>query len=128
MTNNKGAIAQEWESKIGIHYDLPMISFHDAIWSEIKAGRLQWAQLSPDEVHPNDAGHRLAGELVYSFMEKALKKFSPHKIPVISEQISSPLISDAFEFTSLFDGKDLIPLTNQDWITNRDSKRNKIKE
>lgn len=122
MTNNKGAIAQEWESKIGIHYDLPMVSYHDAVWSEIKAGRLQWSELSPDEVHPNDGGHRLAGELVCGFLEKALKKFSPHKIPAVSEKIPSPLISDTFEFTSLFDGKALVPLTNQNWVFDESQK------
>jgi hypothetical protein len=64
----------------------------------------------------------LAGELVCGFLEKALKKFSPHKIPAVSEKIPSPLISDTFEFTSLFDGKALVPLTNQNWVFDESQK------
>jgi len=117
MTNRDKANAQELEFKIGLHYGLPMISFQDVIWSEIQAGRLQWNQISPDMVHPNDAGHKLAGELVCGMLEKTYKKFAPHqKAPAAGEMIPAPLISDTFEFTSLYDGEDLVPITNQNWV------------
>lgn len=123
MTNRDRTTAQEWESKIGFHYGLPMISFQDAIWSEIQAGRVQWDQVSPDEVHPNDAGHKLTGELVCGWLEKANKKFSPPQIPAVSEVIPSPLISDTFEFTSLYDGEALVPIANQNWVFDGSQKR-----
>jgi hypothetical protein len=122
MTNNKGTTAQELESKIGFHYDLPMISYHDVIWSEINTGKIHWAQLSPDEVHPNDKGHEIAGRLITGFLEKALKKHAQNKVPAAGEKIPAPLFSDTFEFTSLYDGKALIPLTNQNWLFDESQK------
>jgi len=116
MTKSDGTNAQEWESKIGAHYGLPMISYRDAIWPEIQAGRVKWSQISPDNVHPNEAGHFLTGELVNKALEKALKSFSPGNVPVVDATLPLPLTSDFFEFTSLYDGEMLIPRTNQGWV------------
>lgn len=116
MMKKDGTNAQEWESRIGIHYGLPMISYRDALWPEIQEGRLRWTQISPDNVHPNEAGHVLAGELICGALEKAFQKFSSNNIPAVSPAVSAPLISDSFEFTSLFDGVTLIPLTNKNWV------------
>jgi len=116
MSKKDGTNAQELESKIGTHYNLPMISYRDAIWPEIQAGRLKWSQISPDDVHPNDVGHLLTGELIGGALGKAYKKFSPDHIQTVSSILPAPLISDLFEFTSLFDGEALVPLTNKGWI------------
>ena len=116
MTKNDGSTAQEWQSKVGIHYNLSMTSYRDAIWPEIKSGRLKWEQISPDQVHPNEAGHVLTGELICKALEKAYKKFSSENIPAVNSILPSPLISDSFEFTSLFDGKALVPVTNKNWV------------
>ena len=40
--NQDGGNAQEWQGKVGRHYDLPMVSFRDALWPEIKEGRMKW--------------------------------------------------------------------------------------
>ena len=57
MMNHSGNNAQEWHGKIGEHYGLPMLSFRDALWPEIQAGRLKWDEVEADMVHPNDRGH-----------------------------------------------------------------------
>lgn len=115
MLKIDGTNAQEWQTKIGMHYGLPMISYRDAIWPEIQAGRLKWEQISPDQVHPNEAGHILVGELVSAELEKAFKKFSSDKHKAVNTPIPAPLISDLFEYTSLFDGETLSPLLNVNW-------------
>lgn len=114
MMKKNGTNAQEWESRIGSHYGLPMISYRDAIWPEIETGKIGWEQISPDVVHPNEAGHLLAGELISGLLEKALLKDQENKSKI--EDIPLPLLSDSFEFTTLADGEDLIPLNNKGWI------------
>jgi len=118
MCKDDGTSAQAQESPVGTHYSLPMISYRDAIWPEIQSGRLKWEQISPDNIHPNDKGHLLTGELIGGLLDKAYKKFSPDHIPAVSSTIPAPLISDFFEFTSLFDGQDqtLVPTTNNGWV------------
>ena len=116
MTKNDGSNAQEWQSKVGIHYNLVMTSYRDAIWPEIKSGRLKWEQVSPDQVHPNEAGHFLTGELICMALANAYKKFSAESSPVTIPPVPEPLFSDSFEFTSIFDGKTLVPKTNRNWV------------
>jgi len=53
-----GGNAQEWHSKVGRHYGLPMVSYRDALWPEIQAGRMKWEDVEADVVHPNDRGHK----------------------------------------------------------------------
>ncbi len=116
MTKNDGSNAQEWQSKIGKHYSLPMISYRDAIWPEIQKGKLKWTEISPDNVHPNEAGHVLTGELICMALDKAFKNFSTENIPSVNSPIPSAFFSDSFEFTSVFDGEALVPVTNKNWV------------
>ncbi len=123
MMKKDGTNAQEWQSKVGASYGLPMLSYRDALWPEIQAGRLKWEQISPDSVHPNESGHVFAGELICAFLDKALKAYSADTAKSDAKAMPEPLISDLFESCSLFDGEDLKPVANQGWTFNGKSKR-----
>ena len=56
-TMEDGTSLQDVHKEIGTAYDLPMISYHDAVYPEVAAGTLNWKDISPDNIHPNDAGH-----------------------------------------------------------------------
>lgn len=45
-----------------------MISYHDAVMPEIEAGNFTWADISPDNVHPNDDGHVIMASLLTKFV------------------------------------------------------------
>ena len=60
---------QEQQVEIGNKYNIPMISFRDAIKDEINDGRLKWTDVASDEVHPNDNGHRIISELLINLLE-----------------------------------------------------------
>ena len=64
MMWERGGNDQEMQAKIGAYYGLPMVSFRDALWPEISAGRIPWSDYIVDTVHPNDAGHKLAARLL----------------------------------------------------------------
>jgi lysophospholipase L1-like esterase len=123
MTRKDGTNVQAPEIKIGSHYQLPMISYRNAIWAEMQAGRLEWDQICRDEVHPNEAGHALAGGLLCETLKKAFRKFKPNQISSIAE-LPAPLYSNAFEYTSLDDGETLIPVTNHGWTFDNSGKDN----
>ena len=84
-----GANTQADQIPIGRHYDLPMLSYRDAVWPEMEAGRLRWEEISPDQVHPNDCGHRLIFELLASRLFDALPE-----VPVLP----APLSKRALDF------------------------------
>ena len=68
MTMEDGTCPQEVHTQIAEHYDIPVISYHDAVLPEIQAGNLTWREISPDNIHPNDAGHKLLAQLLKNFI------------------------------------------------------------
>ena len=74
MMHTGGGNAQADDEVVGRHYQLPMVSFRDALWPEIEAKRLAWEDVIADEVHPNDPGHELAAQFVESYLAEILAK------------------------------------------------------
>lgn len=63
MTMDNGTSAQVNDSMLGFQYGIPMLSYGNAVLDEIKAGSFTWKDISPDNIHPNDRGHAIVGEL-----------------------------------------------------------------
>lgn len=116
MVNERGANAQEWHAKVGRHYGLPMISYRDALWPEIQAGRLKWRDLSPDEVHPNDRGMELAAQFVTRFLAQTLERMPTGDRRSAIAPVPPPLFTDRFEHVALFEADRLRPTSNVGWI------------
>lgn len=115
MMNQSGGNAQEWLSKIGTHYRLPMVSFRDALWPEIQAGRLAWDTIEADSVHPNDFGHACAARFVTHRLEQVRNALGPDdRLPPIGP-LPEPLLSDLFEHVTLLEGAELKPVRNNGW-------------
>lgn len=110
MMNKSGSNAQEWHSRVGVHYGLPMISFRDALWPAIKDGSLKWETLEADEVHPNDLGHECAARFVTSFLESLLPA------QAVVTPLPAPLFSDLYEHVTLQEAADLKPVKNEGWV------------
>ncbi|MCR5380770.1 MAG: SGNH/GDSL hydrolase family protein [Lentisphaeria bacterium] len=107
-----GTNVQHLHIPIGNHYQLPMISYRDALYPEVTAGRLTWRDLSPDEVHPNQDGHRLVAELVCHFLDTAA--------PTLHEQpLPEPLFTDSLRYATgrIVDATTLTVLQNDGWTT-----------
>lgn len=69
MSNFDGSNVQAQQIEIGKKYNLPMISFRDAVFSEIEKGNLKWEDVASDEVHPNDYGHFIISNLLIDFIK-----------------------------------------------------------
>jgi len=119
MMHQGGGNAQEWHGKVGRHYDLPIVSYRDALWPEIEAGRLAWDDVMADEVHPNDRGHTCAARYVNHLLDIA-KSQTGASAQV--RAVPAPLFSDLYEHTALFEAPDLKPLSNQGWTLDEKEK------
>lgn len=108
--------AQPEQETLGRHYGLPMISFRDAVWPELQAGKIKWETIYDDVVHPNDAGHDIASELLRSFLNASLDKLPKRDggLPAIA-QVPAPLISDTFARCTMFRAADLKPVSADGW-------------
>ena len=111
-----GKSAQPEQVALGRHYGLPMISFRDAVWPELQAGTLKWEAIYADVVHPNDAGHDIASELLRSFLNASLAKLpkNDRDLPALAP-LPAPLISDTFARCTMFRAADLKPLSAAGW-------------
>lgn len=68
-TQEDGTSLQETHREIGAAYDLPMLSYREIVYPEVAAGTLDWKAISPDNIHPNDAGHGLIGQLLSRYLD-----------------------------------------------------------
>jgi len=117
MMHQGGGNAQEWHGKVAMHYHLPMVSFRDALWPEVQAGRLAWDTVMADQVHPNDLGHACAAEYVGYVLDKALASCPQPGVPLPAvAPLPAPLFSDLYQRTALFEAPDLKPVRNQGWV------------
>lgn len=122
MMNDRGGNAEEWHARVGRHYSLPMISYRDALWPEIEAGRVRWSDLSPDEVHPNDRGMALAAQFVIRFLTQTLDGMpKDDRLPPIAP-VPPPLFTDQFEHVALFEADGLRPTSNVGWSYDPDAR------
>jgi hypothetical protein len=108
--------AQPEQEVLGRHYGLPMISFRDAVWPELQAGTLKWETIYDDVVHPNNAGHDIASELLRSYLTASLAKLpkNDRDLPAVAP-VPAPLISDTFERCTMFRAADLKPVSSDGW-------------
>ena len=71
-TQEDGTSFQQYHSEIAIKYDLPMISYHDAILDVIDHGDIEWKDISDDNIHPNVPGHKIVSQLIQSYISDVI--------------------------------------------------------
>lgn len=82
---NDGTNAQEMHNEVGAYYKLPMVSIKDSLYQLVEAGVLNRADITPDDLHPNDAGHKLVAEIVTNTLDIIYEK-------VIKEEIDKEYV------------------------------------
>ncbi len=73
-TQEDGTSLQDVHKEIGTAYDLPMISYREVVFPEVAAGTLDWKAISPDNIHPNDAGHDIIGQIIDRYLNEVYGK------------------------------------------------------
>jgi lysophospholipase L1-like esterase len=111
-----GKSAQEGQVALGRHYGLPMLGFRDAVWPELQAGTIKWETLYDDVVHPNDAGHDVASDLLRGFLGASLAKLpkEDRALQVVAP-VPAPLKGDTYERCVLLRGADFKPACSNGW-------------
>ena len=71
LVNQQGKSHQDIHLELADHYNVPAISYHNAVYPE---GELicDWNKLSPDDIHPNNVGHALLGTCVSNYLDNVL--------------------------------------------------------
>lgn len=97
-TQENGTSLQDVHKEIGLAYDLPMLSYREVVYPEVAAGTLDWKAISPDNIHPNDAGHGLIGQLVSRYLDSVyadIANIDTSDISVPAESYTADYYADA---------------------------------
>lgn len=90
---DSGFSAEDVHLEIGKHYHLPCVSMKRTIYEEITAGRIRNRDITPDDLHPNDAGHALVANVVKHLLDRVYAEPAEEQEPDFPE----PLTENAYE-------------------------------
>ena len=108
MTQDNGTSLVDTHRKIGEAYDLPMISYKNAVLPEIDAGRFTWQDISPDNIHPNSNGHGIAAELLWNYFNSVLADLD--SIDTSDLSFTTPAISeDRYQHGQILNAETVTP-------------------
>lgn len=109
-TQENGTNAQANDSMIGFKYQLPMLSYGNAVLPSIEAGEFTWKDISPDNIHPNDRGHAIIGEMMYRYLNDVYARLDE-----ISEEVTpftaKAVTKDVYLEAKLLDSDDIEPVS-----------------
>lgn len=111
-TQEDGTSLQDTHMQIGSAYNLPMISYKNAVLPEIEAGKFTWKDISPDNIHPNSVGHGIIGELLWSYFNSVYAKLDQINTSELTFT-ATPVTKDLYAKGQLLDSKTLTPKTMQ---------------
>ncbi len=92
-----GVTAEKFHTEIGDHYQIPHVSIKDTVYKEMKEGKFSREDISPDGLHPNDAGHEKVACVITEMIEEALKSASKECIGEEGNEKKSPVTANAYE-------------------------------
>lgn len=109
-TQENGTNAQVNDALLGFGYGLPMISYGNAVLPAIEAGEFAWKDISPDNIHPNDRGHAIIGELLYRYLNDVYARLD--EIPEeVTPFTASAQTKERYMEGRILDASNLTPLS-----------------
>lgn len=101
---------QDYMKAIGNHYQLPMISYCDALRYMFENNRMTWKDFSDDQSHPNVYGHELVAEMVNHYFDTVTDVESEvYNMP--SQPLNTPRQSGA----DIYENTNLKPESSGSW-------------
>lgn len=109
---DSGENAEEMHLKIAQMYELPMVSMKHTIWPEVCQGRIPNREITPDDLHPNDAGHRLVAEVITAFLDSVYNQLDAVEEPSGFEKtgLPGPVTENAYETSVRYQKDNCSPL------------------
>lgn len=94
-----GRNAQDQHETIGRYYDIPCVSMKTSVYQSIAHGKIAVRDVTPDDLHPNDAGHALLANLITHFLEKVQKEEVAEIIDTKRTEVElpAPITANAYQ-------------------------------
>lgn len=98
-----GTNAQDQHEVIGRYYKIPCVSMKTSVYQSVAEGKIPVREITPDDLHPNDAGHAMLSRLITYFLEKVQKEAEFAELSGgfttvrKSETLPAPMTENAYE-------------------------------
>ena len=94
-----GRNTQDQHETVGRYYDIPCVSMKTSVYQAIAHGKIAVRDVTPDDLHPNDAGHALLANLITYFLEKVKKEDLPAILDAkrTEEELPAPITANAYQ-------------------------------
>ncbi len=108
---DSGKNAQVYHGRVARYYDVPAVSMQSSLYPEILAGRIENREVTPDDLHPNDAGHEIVASMITGLLEDVLEDIQslPHVEKEDEEPCSfekkNPMTTNAYENSIRIDNR-----------------------
>lgn len=107
MVNDKGISCQDTHIKVAQHYDIPYISYRDAVWQELEEGRIKWGELCYDGIHPHNGGQKLIADLVINYLNSIVNEKMYH-----DNNCGTAFLNNVFREAKMYYVNDIEPKDN----------------
>lgn len=92
---DNGANAQVQHAKIARRYELPSVSMQSAIYPQVVNGNIANREITPDDLHPNDSGHRLVAGVITHYLQKLAEDVDVEE--AVPDKLPKPLTANRYE-------------------------------
>lgn len=107
MVMEDGTSAYAQHALAGFTYKLPQIAYGNAVMDCIRNGEFIWKDISPDNIHPNDYGHAICGEMIWKYLNEVRTRAADCPEPV--DTVQSALTRDTYMNARILDNRDAVP-------------------
>lgn len=107
-----GKNAQDYHNRIADHYGIPHVSIKDIVYPDVESGKIVRADITPDNLHPNDKGHRLVADEICKLLDSIKAEVEEETIAGKSTKteasvlLPAPLTENAYEHSRLIQIQD----------------------
>lgn len=112
-----GKNAQYYHNRIADHYGIPHVSIKDTVYPDVESGKIVRADITPDNLHPNDKGHRLVADEICKLLDSIKAEVEEETIAgeniegkstktEASVLLPAPLTENAYEHSRLIQIQD----------------------
>lgn len=112
-----GKNAQDYHNRIADHYGIPHVSIKDTVYHDVESGKIVRADITPDNLHPNDKGHRLVADEICKLLDSIKAEMEEETIAgeniegkstktEASVLLPAPLTENAYEHSRLIQIQD----------------------
>ena len=112
-----GKNAQDYHNRIADHYGIPHVSIKDTVYPDVESGKIVRADITPDNLHPNDKGHRLVADEICKLLDSIKAEVEEEMIAgeniegkstktEASVLLPAPLTENAYEHSRLIQIQD----------------------